>query len=120
MGKLYSIGKGTMWVVGSLMTHMLHGAGMFTNICPNNHPHVGKYTIYIYIHIIYIYTYIYYLYIYIHMEHMGMCNTDFSIFSKVFPVPDLWGNFQRSHIDLTVQFILNYYPTLWFMCFFHI
>ena len=52
------------------------------------------------------------------MEHMGMCNTDFSIFSKVFPVPDLWGNFQRSHIDLTVQFILNYYPTLWFMCFF--
>jgi hypothetical protein len=26
-------------------THMLHGAGIFTYICPNNHPNVGKYTI---------------------------------------------------------------------------
>jgi hypothetical protein len=25
--------------------HMLHGAGIFTIICPKNHPHVGKYTI---------------------------------------------------------------------------
>ena len=24
--------------------HMLHGAGIFTYICPNNHPNVGKYT----------------------------------------------------------------------------
>ena len=24
---------------------MLHGAGIFTNICPENHPNVGKYTI---------------------------------------------------------------------------
>ena len=50
---------------------MLHGAGIFTNICPKNHPNVGKYTIHgayghfqtrqshinmcIYIYIIYIY-----------------------------------------------------------------
>ena len=26
-------------------THMLHGAGIFTNICPKNHPNVVKYTI---------------------------------------------------------------------------
>ena len=25
--------------------HMLHGAGIFTIICPKHHPHVGKYTI---------------------------------------------------------------------------
>ena len=25
--------------------HMLHGAGIFTNICPKNHPNVSKYTI---------------------------------------------------------------------------
>ena len=24
---------------------MLHGAGIFTNICPKKHPNVGKYTI---------------------------------------------------------------------------
>ena len=28
-----------------LKTHMLHGAGIFTNIYPINHPNVGKYTI---------------------------------------------------------------------------
>jgi len=27
-----------------LKTHMLHGAGIFTNIYPINHPNVGKYT----------------------------------------------------------------------------
>jgi hypothetical protein len=27
------------------MAQMLHGAGIFTNIYPNNHPNVGKYTI---------------------------------------------------------------------------
>ena len=27
------------------MSHMLHGAGIFTNIGPKNHPNVGKYTI---------------------------------------------------------------------------
>ena len=30
---------------GGYTTHMLHGAGIFTNICPLNHPNVGKYTI---------------------------------------------------------------------------
>ena len=28
-----------------IMTHMLHGAGIFTNIYPINDPNVGKYTI---------------------------------------------------------------------------
>ena len=27
------------------IAHMLHGAGIFTNICPKNHPNVVKYTI---------------------------------------------------------------------------
>jgi hypothetical protein len=26
------------------ISYMLHGAGIFTNICPKNHPNVGKYT----------------------------------------------------------------------------
>ena len=26
-----------------MITHMLHGAGIFTNIYPKNHPNVGKY-----------------------------------------------------------------------------
>ena len=46
------------------ITHMLHVAGIFTNICPKNHPNVVKYTIHgafgllvIYIvYILYIYT----------------------------------------------------------------
>jgi len=29
----------------STITQMLHGAGIFTNICPKDHPNVGKYTI---------------------------------------------------------------------------
>ena len=33
-------------IVSLNITHMLHGAGIFTNICPKNHPNVGKYTIY--------------------------------------------------------------------------
>ena len=27
------------------ISYMLHGAGIFTNICPKNHPNVGKYII---------------------------------------------------------------------------
>ena len=27
------------------ISHMLHGAGIFTNICPKKYPNVGKYTI---------------------------------------------------------------------------
>jgi hypothetical protein len=27
------------------VSHMLHGAGIFTNICLKNRPNVGKYTI---------------------------------------------------------------------------
>ena len=48
-------GSGEMWwkfvvqsaihVVFVLYTHMLNGAGIVTNICPKNHPNVGKYTI---------------------------------------------------------------------------
>ena len=26
-------------------THMLHGAGIYTNLGPKHHPNVGKYTI---------------------------------------------------------------------------
>jgi hypothetical protein len=32
--------RGVEWI-----THMRHGAGIFTNISPKNHPNVGKYTI---------------------------------------------------------------------------
>ena len=31
--------------MGGSETHMLHGAGIFANICPKKHPNVGKYTI---------------------------------------------------------------------------
>ena len=30
---------------GVHQSHMLHGAGIFTNICPKNHPNAGKYTV---------------------------------------------------------------------------
>ena len=47
------------------ITHMLHVAGIFTNICPKNHPNVVKYTIHGAFGLLVIYI-VYILYIYIH------------------------------------------------------